>query len=533
MYNDAFNPRRFTKDSELGDILMDSYRSTKVYCEVFHPEIFYFPFGKLHDEVFDLIDDKKAKKKVIAAPRGIGKTSIGRAISQKKMLFRDIHFLAYLSKSEGHAMLQTENIKRELLSNDMIRKVFGSIKISDNPRDIPEEFSKKSWVALGNTIVVPRGSGQQVRGLNWIKYRPDFILVDDLEDDDTIGNERIRGDRRIWYYGSVEKAVPQFPGEYWEILYIDTIKHEDSLICELLEDPDYEHVILSVCDDDYKTKDPIFAPQEELDKEVARHRRNGTLDIFAMEKMSMPISLEDASFKSDMFRYYDETDQKFADRLPFIRNIVIIDPAKTAKMHSKESGIFVWGVDVETNALYQREARGEKHHPDTLITDAFETATRYGAHIIAVEQTGLNEYITFPFENEAHRRGYNFQFIWLNAKTGKGEFAGIGGGKKGRVSSLVPFYRQGLIFHNRANCNRYEQQLIHFPKSKLWDIMDAGAYIVEILDEYNMFFSPVVNLIEGANIESEYQQLKSEDLEEIHYDDTDDVNRIFNGESYY
>ncbi|KKK53710.1 hypothetical protein LCGC14_3092050, partial [marine sediment metagenome] len=219
MYNDAFNPSRFTKDSELQDILMDSYRSTKVYCEVFHPDIFYVQFGRLHDDIFELIDDKKAKKKVIAAPRGLGKTSIGRAIISKHILFRDIHFAPYISKSEGHAMLQTENIKRELLSNDMIRKVFGSIKISDNPMGIPEEFSKKSWVALGNTIVVPRGSGQQVRGLNWIKYRPDYLMIDDLEDDDTIDNERIRGDRRIWYYGSVEKSVPQFPGIPWELLY--------------------------------------------------------------------------------------------------------------------------------------------------------------------------------------------------------------------------------------------------------------------------------------------------------------------------
>ena len=533
MFRDNFNPAKYTKDSELQDILIESYRSTKTYCEVFHPEIFYFPFGRLHDDIFELIDDPKAKKKVLAAPRGVGKTSIARAIISKKMLFRDIHFVPYISKSEGHAMLQTENIKRELLSNHMIRKVFGSIKISDSPMEIPSEFSKKTWVALGSTIVVPRGSGQQVRGLNWIKYRPDYLLIDDLEDDDTIDNERIREDRRIWYYGSVEKSVPQFPGVPWEILYIDTIKHEDALIVELLEDPDYEAVTLSVCDDNYKTNDSIFAPQEAIDKEVETHRRKGTLDLFARERMSSPISKEDAAFKSKMFQYYNETDEKFVDRKAYIRSIVLIDPAKTAKMHSKESGIFVWGIDVGTNAMYQREARGERHHPDELITDAFETALRFGAHIIAVEQSGLNEYITFPFENEAHRRGYNFQFIWLNAKAGKGEFSGIGGGKKGRVASLIPFYRQGVVYHNRANCARYEQQLLHYPRSKLWDIMDAGAYITEILDEYHMFFMPVTQITEGKEIDSEYKQLESEDLEEIHYDDSDDVNRIFGGNNIY
>ena len=255
--------------------------------------------------------DPIAKKKVIAAPRGIGKTSVARAIGSKRMLFRDIHFLPYISKSEGHAMLQTENMKREMLSNDMIRKVFGSIKISDSPRDIPEEFSKKSWVALGSTIVVPRGSGQQVRGLNWVKYRPDYMIIDDLEDDDTIDNERIRQDRRIWYFGSVEKAVPQYPGVHWEILYIDTIKHEDALIVELLEDDDYESLTLSVCDDDYKTNDPVFAPQIRLDKEINRHREQGTLDLFARERMSVPVSKEDAAFKPDMFQYYNETDEKF------------------------------------------------------------------------------------------------------------------------------------------------------------------------------------------------------------------------------
>jgi hypothetical protein len=508
-----FNPSTITKDSELQDILMEGYLHTKVFAKVFFPEIFELPFSSLHDKIFDAIDSPDPQV-VIAAPRGLGKTSIARVYATKKIVYRDSRFITYLSNSATSAEMQTENIKDNLRACRLLTELFGDIKTS--PYGNSEQFSKKTWIANGYTMVLPRGSGQQVRGLNWLRYRPDIFVLDDLEDPLTIDNETIRNDRKIWFFADVMKAKP-IGGKPYKIIYIDTVKHEDALIEGLLDSDGWTSLRLSICDDNYRTLAPEFKSQVELDAELADHRKRHIMDVFARENQSIPISKEAASFKSEFFQYYKETDADFVKRIPFIENVVIADPSKTSNPANAQSGIIVWGVDVETNALYLREARGEYYHPEQLYDDIFTTALRYNARVIGLEVTGLNEFITYPFTNEMIRRGHSFEIVELKARKGEGEFAGVGGGKKGRIASLIPLYRQGLIYHNEVGCGPYEKQLLGFPKSKLWDIMDGAAYIVEILEKGLRYFMPRDEDLDSERVvKKEYKDL--ERMEEFEYD---------------
>jgi hypothetical protein len=501
----------FKKDEELLDNLAMCVKNTKLFCKTFFPETFDLPFSTLHDKIFDLLDNSDCNYKVIAAPRGIGKTSVARAVCARNILFRLSHFIPYVSKSETMAMMQSENIKNELRYNQVIRKLFGDIKTSDYVDDDPQ-FSKHSWITF-QTIVMPRGNMQQLRGLNWLGFRPDNPVFDDLEDDEEVENDDLRLKLRRLFFSSHIKCVPQHHRK-WQIVYIDTIKHEDALITHLLNAPEWESLELSICDDNYKTLAPDFKPQIVLDQEVEEHRNKKMMDIFAREYMAKPISREDAAFQQDMFHYYKETDKEFVERVNGgrIETVVIVDPAKTAKMHNAESGIAVWGVDTESNALYLRECRGEHHHPDELIADALDTCVRYHARVLGFEKTGLGEFGTFPVLNEISRRGMVIEPVFLEARSGKGEFSGLGGGKKGRVAAMIGFYRQGLVFHNEANCAPYELQLLSFPRPKRWDMIDAAAYIIEMLEKGLRYFEPKEVYEEVS--EDEYADLMNEPAED-------------------
>jgi len=236
---------------------------------------------------------------------------------------------------------------------------------------------------------------------------------------------------------------------------------------------------------------PDFMPQDVLDAELEMHRREKIMDIFSREYMSIPISREDATFKPEMYKYYNETDLNFAERerTGKILSVLLIDPAKTAKLHNAQSGLVVWGIDVESNALYLREALGLYLHPDELYDTALNLASLYNVTVIGLETNSLNEFIMQPFRNAMVMRGKGYQIVELNPRTGKGELSGYEGGKKGRVAGLLPYYRKGLVFHNVATCGAYEQQLMSFPRPRLWDIMDAAAYIVQILQQGNVYLS--------------------------------------------
>jgi len=491
------------EDPEVQRVLQQCYLSTKVTAKVLFPDLFYGEFSPLHDQILGLIDSG-AQKIAIAAPRGIGKTTIARTVVSKSILFRDTRFITYVSNSATVAEMQTENIKRELQSNDIVRRLFGDIKIADSKAaGLDDTFSKLSWVAFGSSLVLPRGAQQQIRGLLWGKHRPQLLIVDDLEKKEELRNQENREKLKEWFFSDLMKCINRYLDD-WRMIYIDTLKHEDSLLQLLLESDDWEHLRLSVCDTNYNSLAPSFISTKEVNEEVESHRKKGILDVFYMEFMNMPTGGEDASFKEGNFKYYDETDDEFRKKiLPRLESVVIFDPAKTVKMQSAESAIVGVGIDLQGAGIYVRDIVSERLYPDQAYDEIFQMCARLNARVLGVEVTGLHEFVTQPIRNEMLKRRTLFELVELSARKGEGE-----PGKIARIKQLVPYYRQGYVYHNRSCCGGLEAQLLSFPRSRLWDIMDALAYIIEMMSLGDRYFEPIADSDE--NQEEDYEELESE-----------------------
>ena len=204
-------------DPQLEEILTQCTYNTRMVSKTFFPERFHLPFAdEIHGKIFDLIDNG-SNKVAIAAPRGWGKTSIvALALIARYILFRLTGFICYINKSHDAASLQTENLRRELVTNREIKAFFGDFKqreVTNN--EFEEVFSKKAWVAY-DTLVWPRGAGQQVRGVLFKNDRPGLIVIDDLEDPQKVNNPDIRKSWYEWLYADVIKAVPRLH-KNWKI----------------------------------------------------------------------------------------------------------------------------------------------------------------------------------------------------------------------------------------------------------------------------------------------------------------------------
>ena len=480
-------------DPEVREILKRCYTSTKTAAKVLFPERFWLPFSELHDEIFKILDDDSIQKAVIAAPRGFGKTTIDTiAYPAKKIVFQEKKFIVPISCTATKAVMDGENLKRELMNNVTINKLFGPIK--------SDSFSKEQWVTQSGTMVMPRGAGQQVRGILYDRYRPDLIIADDLEDPEEVRNEELRAKLRDWWFSDVCNSIDRASGK-WKIIVLGTILHEDSLLVHLLDDPDWHSVSLSICDDDLKSNWPDFMNDEEVGKLHASHKRRGQLDLFYREYRNIPISTEDATFRQEYFKSYSETGEEFIKVKKNLENMVIVDPAKTVKLHSAESAIVGVGVDLTSARLYIRDVVSRKMYPDELYDETFRMIAQLNAHVLGVEVTSLNEFIKQPILNEIIKRRVPIgEPIWLNARAKKEE----------RIAQLVPYYRQGYVYHNETCCSGLETQLMSFPRSKLWDIMDALAYIIEVMELGNRYFEPAA-FLDGdgkEDPEAEFRELE-------------------------
>ena len=491
-------------------------------AKTFFPERFELPFSEaVHGEIFKLIDGP-ATKVAIAAPRGWGKTSIvALALMARWIMFRHTGFICYINKSHDAASLQTENLRRELVTNRDIKHFFGDFKQRDTVKtEFDEVFSKKAWVAY-DTLVWPRGAGQQVRGVLFKNDRPGLIVIDDLEDPERIENEEIRKGWHKWLYADVIKAVPRIgpKARDYKIVYIDTLKHEDSTLQKLLDSPEWESIRLEACDDEFNSTAPLFMSNEDIQKEWQEHLDAGESDTFFRELRNLPISSKDSSFQQGYFKYYDvppertfrdEIDLKLTDAEvqlnKHIETVVILDPAKTKKIHSAESAIVGIGIDINSARLYIRDIVSEKMYPDEIYNALFGMAISLNAKVIGVEETSLNEFIKQPIKNEMFKRGKFFELVWLKARGGMNKEKG----KILRIREMVSAYRMGYIYHN-ASCPKtknLEQQLLMFPRSRLWDIMDAEAYILQMLELGERYFSPTED---PEDTEAEYRELEYEE----------------------
>ena len=497
-----------TKLESLDQVLEVCFADLQVFCKTFMAESFYANFSPLHDQITNLLDSNK-NKIAIAAPRGLGKTSLARALVARAILYRQYEFIMYVSNSETVAELQTENIKRELKTTSEIRSVFGDIEVDDHDLGFDENFSKKAWCTFGTTLVLPRGAGQQVRGLMYKSTRPQLIIIDDLEKRNELENTENRRKLREWFHSDLEKCVNQYDKKY-KFVYIDTLKHSDSLLEELLNNSEWDSVRLDLCIDTPEgltSAVPELISTRELRREIESHRNNGTLDIFYSEYRNLPIANENQGFSQEYFKYYNETELEKRN----LENYIIVDPAKSVNMKSADSAVIGIGVNFESGAIYIRDLVSGKYHPNDLYEEIFDMRTRLNAHVIAVEVTGLEEFIRQPLENEMLTRGSKnaARFVWLKARGGGVD---TDKGKLKRIGTLIPYYRKGYIYHNKNITSKLEGQLLSFPRGKLVDCADAEAYIIELLELEGRYFSTPNENAENYNEEDEYAELENETI---------------------
>ena len=471
-------------------LLSQCFLSTKVTAKIIFPERFYLPFSSLHDTIFNILDDDSIQLALIIAPRGFGKTStVNLAFPAKKILFQEKKFIVPISCTATQATMQGENLKRELMSNKFITGLFGPMK--------SDTFSKEMWVTSTGTAVMPRGAGQQVRGILYGDSRPDLIIVDDLEDAESVRSDEQRAKTKAWFFEDVLNSINRSRKD-WKIIVIGTLLHEDSLLANLLEDPGWYHAHLSICDDNFKSNWPDFMSDEDLKKLVDSYRRMGLLDSFYREYMGVPIAKESAKFQQTMFKYYKETDDDFVRDRKGLENMVILDPAKTTTSTADDTAIVGVGIDVKTPKIFVRDIVHGNLHPEQQYTECFDMADRIGARVIGIEVTSLNEFITYPLRTEMIRQKRYYDIVELKARASKEE----------RIAALVPFYRLGFVYHNSNCCQVLEKQLLSFPRSKKDDVMDVLAYVVEMLELGVRYFIPKED---GKDADDEYASLKDDD----------------------
>jgi len=481
---------------------------TGAYSKFFYPGRFNLDYDEQLRNIFRVMDMKvrmpngrlvpRYNKLNITSWRGRGKSTICKTLLAKRLRYNDTMFGVYIGKSEKFAALQTESVRRGMLQNKREVEMFGTLKLKTDG-GMQEAFGKQAWMTSTGALVWPRGCGQPVRGLlhDWMgfSYRPSLIIIDDLMDKQFIGSEKYRNDTHEWLLTDVAEAVP--PPELdmnWQVVFIDTLKHSDAVNRRLQEEPDWKSIVHPLAenrDGRLVSLAPSFYTDEQVQAKYNDFDKKFKLDLFYQEFMCVAVAGDRAAFRSNMFKKYEETSDAFQKELQDgeIENVILVDPAKTANLSSAWSAVVGVGVNVKRNKFYVRDIRAGHYHPAQLYDIILEMAQRLRpCHVIGIEVHSLHEFILHPFLDEMSSRGLYYEIVELNPRKMPAESADRTHGKTGRVGALAPYYSKGCVYHNPYVCQELEAQLLSFPNPHRWDIMDALAYLVQLLDEGLRYF---------------------------------------------
>lgn len=512
-------PEGWSQD-QFDEVMAQCATSLKAHCLMFHgssegeeEERFNKPFSKAHDAFFEVWDDRSVKYILVKAHRGWGKTSIfGYGAPSQALMFGAYPFIAYVGATlEGGAQLQTENLKKALLMNDAVKAVIGDIAT--------DRFSKDLWETSNGGLVFPRGVGQQVRGVLHGNKRLKLAIGDDMETQESVSSKE--GVDKIEQYvyadlmGAFDLADP-----YHRLVVIQTVLGFDCLPVRLERDSRFVVLDFPLCDE--KVTYSMWPERFPIDVIKGKYEQLcsiGRADIFAREWLNKPIMAADILFKKELFKYYSDTEGK-VDQYgqpcfhlntvdPSNETFVLVDPAKTTTDTSDSTAIVGATISFtpKGNRIFFRDVDTGRYLPDEMYERIFAMADRLGTRVIGFELNSLNEFARQPLLDYMQRRGKGmYEIVELKPRQTNANYPTKHKGKAGRVESLHPYYRMGAVYHNvNGCCKPLEDQLLRFPSTNAWDVMDAAAYIVQMLEYGDRMFSTIA--------ETEEQMKALEDLE--------------------
>lgn len=402
-----------------------------------------------HREIYRMYEDSGLKRIALGAPRGHSKSTITDLVYLAwEIVHKRVHFVLLVSDTYSQATLFLETLKAELEANERLKEFYGNLT-SDN-------WSEGEVVTNG-IMVKAIGAGMKVRGLKYREYRPDLIIVDDLENDELVENKERREKLERWFNGAL---IPSMDKD-GRVIVIGTILHYDSLLCKMLSDTQYQEWEKRTYKamNDYGALWPEHLSLEELGRIKKDYLDKGQGYLFYQEYQNDPVSDENRKFKIEKFKYYENLDGKQ------LNTFITVDRAYSMDKTADFTGIIVVSVDLENN-WYVRHAERFKGLEADLISKLFDLRGYYSALKVGIEQKAY-EYTIKPTLSDEMRRRNDF-FTIEELKDG-------GTAKNKRIEGLLPRFEAGTLYFKKDQTDLIDE-LITFPKSIHDDLSDALAH---------------------------------------------------------
>lgn len=430
-------------------------------------------------------------RRAVAAPRGHAKsTNLTFKGTMHSTLYGYKHYPIIISDSSEQAEGFLDNIRVEFEENTAILEDFGPLAGS--------VWRSNVLVTKTNIKIEAIGSGKKIRGRKHRNWRPDLIILDDVENDENVRTPEQRSKLKNWF----DKAVSKSGDDYTDIVYIGTLLHYDSLLAKTLTNPAYRSIKykaviqFSQADDLWQQWESIFTDLSNDDREadalaffqahkaamlegtqVLWEEKLSYYDLMVMrvsegeasfnsEEQNEPINPDDCLFMEEWFEYYNEAEINFRD--PVFDFFGFIDPSLGKTKRSDFSAIVTLAKHRSSGYMYVVDADIERRHPDRIIADVLakerwlRASFGHGYRKLGAETNQFQWFLKEELAKASAKAGLYLPIEEVQQTSDKVM----------RIQTLQPDVKNKYIKFNRRH-KRLLEQLTQFPMGAHDDGPDA------------------------------------------------------------
>lgn len=381
-------------------------------------------------------------------------------------------YIIAFSNSDTQSKNWLLNFKSEIKTNGLLNLDFPQFcderRLGNNARAMLD--NRNMTQRANNFVFQVAGADNAVLGANREGVRPDVILFDDIEPDESnYSAELVR--KRLHTVLTSHFYLNSFAVK----VFVGTTTMPDSIMDQIRKvgefkdqwvaengtvegfrdslEPDYRWVIdnninchyypaiVTNADGSEESLWPEMWPMDYLNAQ--RHTRD-----FAMNMMNRPISKDGG--------YWEEADIRVEEDADWGNTIISVDPAVTTKRTSDYTGIAVLSRVPNSNLVGVRHAEQVKYTSEDLAEHVKGLIERYDARVLYIETNQGGDLWKQVFADIPAK----FVSVRQSEK------------KELRAAQAHDVYRRGGVFHVR-HFPSLEEQMLAFPRVPHDDVLDA------------------------------------------------------------
>lgn len=387
--------------------------------------------GKFQNDAARYVKEHPNLFGVFMWPRGHAKSTHFDIFMPLWLMFQQkpaIHVMVVVGKSGESACTLLGDLQAELQFNKYLERDFGS------------QYNAGSWetgqfVTRNGTAFFARGRGQSPRGLRYRERRPDYIVIDDLDDDELCLNEsRVRA-LTDWVLTALFGALDGGRGRF---IMVGNLISKCSVLANIAKTPT---VHLSRIDAIDKNGEPIWKEKwtrEEVERQaiIMGYRR------FQKEMMNNPIT-EGAVFHHDWIKWKRMLKPRYYESL-----VLYIDPSFKDSSKNDYKAAKLWGrprpglktaKHTELHCLRAFVRQCSVGEMVRWVYDLWESLPEDAAVTIYMEANFMQDTILDEFEREGNLRGYQVP-VTADKRKKPDKFA--------RIEAVSPLWERGFVWYN-------------------------------------------------------------------------------------